>query len=242
MTIDHKAIEESYQEGKILLIDKPRIWTSFDIVNKIKVLFKRHHNIRKIRVGHAGTLDPLATGLLIVCIGKFTKRIEEFQEMEKEYTGTIRIDGSTPSFDLETSVDKEFDISHITEELIHNTTKKFIGEIEQMPPVFSANKIDGERACYKARRGEDVVMKIKKVTIHEFKITKIDLPNIDFKIICSKGTYIRSLAKDFGAELNVGGYLTSLCRTRIGNFKLSDAQSIDDFEAIMMKESIKLNK
>ena len=221
--------------GEILLINKPDEWTSFDVVKKIRSTLERFKNgegerpYHKIKVGHAGTLDPLATGLLIVCTGKFTKRIDELMGMEKEYTGTFYLGFTTPSYDMETHPDKNFPTKHITEELILKAAEKFKGTQFQTPPAHSATNVDGERAYEKARRGEEVKMPSKEITIHQFEITKINLPTVEFKVVCSKGTYIRSLANDFGKELNSGAYLSSLCRTRIGNFKLSDAHDLLEF-------------
>ncbi len=214
--------EFHFAEGEMLLINKPCKWTSFDVVGKIRNAFKP----LKLKVGHAGTLDPLATGLLIICTGKFTKKIDEYQALEKEYTGTLYLGACTPSYDLETEVDQTFDISHITEEQIRENRKQFIGEIDQSPPAHSAIKVDGERLYMKARRGETVEVKTRKVTISEFEITRIDLPEIDFRVVCSKGTYIRSLVYDFGKALNNGAYLSTLCRTRSGNFKVEDAYGV----------------
>lgn len=208
-------------QDQMILIDKPIGWTSFDVVNKLRNKLK----IKKI--GHAGTLDPLATGLLILCTGKMTKRIDEFQAQEKEYIGKFIIGQSTPSHDLETEVTEPNDITAITEEQIQTATKKFIGVIQQIPPLHSAIKVDGKRAYKLARKGSDLELKPREVTVSEFEITKIQKPEVHFRIVCSKGTYIRSLARDFGNELGVGAYLTGLCRTRIGKFKLTDALTID---------------
>ena len=210
-----------FAKGEVLLVDKPLRWTSFDVVNKIRNALKKQYG--KIKVGHAGTLDPLATGLLIICTGKFTKRIDEFQAQEKEYTGTILLGATTPTLDAEMAPDKIFPTEHITPELVHEAVKKFIGEIDQMPPMFSALKVGGETAYKAAREGRELELKSRKVLIKEFEITNIDLPQVSFRVVCSKGTYIRSLARDLGTALDSGGYLTSLCRTRIGDFKIADA-------------------
>ncbi len=210
-----------FAKGEVLLVDKPLRWTSFDVVNKIRNALKKQYG--KIKVGHAGTLDPLATGLLIICTGKFTKRIDEFQAQEKEYTGTILLGATTPTLDAEMAPDKIFPTEHITPELVHEAVKKFIGEIDQMPPMFSALKVGGETAYKAARAGRELELKSRKVLIKEFEITNIDLPKVSFRVVCSKGTYIRSLARDLGTALDSGGYLTSLCRTRIGDFKIADA-------------------
>ena len=185
---------EDYKEGQVILIDKPLEWTSFQAVNKVRWLIRKSFGIKKIKVGHAGTLDPLATGLLIICTGKITKKIDAFQAQEKEYTGTFTLGCTTPSYDLETEIDQTFDISEITSEKIHEATKQFIGEIQQQPPVFSALKKEGKRLYEFARSGEEVEIPFRTITISEFEITKIALPKVDFRVVCSKGTYIRSLA------------------------------------------------
>ncbi|MDR0207062.1 MAG: tRNA pseudouridine(55) synthase TruB [Bacteroidales bacterium] len=227
-------------EGDVLVFDKPYRCTSFDLVAKTKkyiqqkvgATFMVAQNIsmaaqrKKIKVGHAGTLDPLATGVMIICVGSFTKRIEQYQNLEKEYTGTFTLGATTSSFDLEKPVNETFSIEHITEEQIYETAKTFIGEQEQIPPHFSAVKVNGKRAYLLARIGEEPEIKPKKVTISAFEITRIALPEVDFKIICSKGTYIRSIARDFGQKLESGAHLTALCRTRIGEFKVEEAIAI----------------
>ena len=222
---------EDYKEGQVILIDKPLEWTSFQAVNKVRWLIRKSFEIKKIKVGHAGTLDPLATGLLIICTGKFTKKIDTFQAQEKEYTGTFTLGATTPSYDLETEIDKTFDISEITSEKIHEATTQFIGEIQQQPPVFSALKKEGKRLYEFARIGEEVEIPFRTVTISEFEITKVELPNIDFRVVCSKGTYIRSLAHDFGKALNNGAHLSALRRTKIGEFSVENAVGIEAFEA-----------
>ncbi|MDB5119450.1 MAG: tRNA pseudouridine(55) synthase TruB [Sphingobacteriales bacterium] len=225
MSITEKRFPEfSFATGEMLLLNKPLTWTSFDVVGKIRNTFKP----LKLKVGHAGTLDPLATGLLIICTGKFTKKIDEYQVQEKEYTGTMILGATTPSYDKETEVDETFDISHITSEEILANCNKFIGDIEQYPPAHSAIKVDGERLYLKARRGETVDLKSRKINISEFEITRIELPEIDFRVVCSKGTYIRSLIYDFGSSLDNGAYLSKLCRTRNGDFKLEDAFEVAD--------------
>lgn len=216
---------EKIQEGHVFLIDKPLDWTSFDAVNKIRWNIRKAYNLKKIKVGHAGTLDPKATGLLLICTGKWTKRIDEFQAQEKVYTGTIKLGVTTPTYDLESEENQTFPTEHITEELIHETTKQFIGEIEQFPPMHSAIKVDGKRLYELAREGQEIERKSRQITIEEFKITKIDLPFVDFEVKCSKGTYIRSLAFDFGKALNSGGYLTALRRTKIGEFDVINADN-----------------
>lgn len=224
------ATPEDFQEGKVVLIDKPLHWSSFQAVNKVKWSLKKHLGLKKIKVGHAGTLDPLATGLLIVCTGKFTKRISELQGMEKEYTGTFYLGATTPSYDLETEVNETFPTDHIDEKLIYDTLPQFVGEIDQKPPVFSAIKKDGKRLYEHARKGEEVEIAFRKTTIHEFEITRIALPEVDFRVVCSKGTYIRSLAYDFGIALQSGAHLTALRRTKIGTFSVEDAISPEAFE------------
>ena len=219
-----------FTNGEILLFDKPLGWTSFDVVNKVRLLIRRHLGIKKIKVGHAGTLDPLATGLLILCTGKFTKKIDSIQTQEKTYTGTIMLGATTPSFDLETEVDKQFPPHHLTDEILSEAAKRFTGTIQQIPPQFSAIKIDGVRAYEKARKHEEVKLKAREVHIFEFELTRIQLPEIDFKIACSKGTYIRSIARDFSRSVGSGGHLTRLVRTRIGKYDLTDSLTINDFE------------
>lgn len=220
---------EYFQAGQVLLIDKPLNWTSFQVVNKLRWEIRQAYSIKKIKVGHAGTLDPLATGLLVICTGKMTKQINTFQGQIKEYTGTIVLGSTTPSFDLETEINETFPTDHITEDLIHETTKQFIGEIDQFPPVFSAIKKNGKRLYEFARAGEAVEIKSRKITIETFEITKIEGNNLHFKVICSKGTYIRSLANDFGKALQSGGHLSVLRRTRIGDFNVDNALSIEGF-------------
>jgi tRNA pseudouridine55 synthase len=221
---------EEYQEGQVLLIDKALHWTSFQAVNKMKWLLKSKLDIKKIKIGHAGTLDPLATGLLIVCTGKFTKRMTEIQAQAKEYTGTFFIGATTPSYDLETAVNETFPTDHLSEDLVRETTKQFLGEIDQIPPIFSAIKKDGKRLYEHARAGEEVEIASRKTTVYEFEITRIALPEVDFRIACSKGTYIRSMAHDFGKALKSGAHLTALRRTKIGDYDVADAMDIATFE------------
>jgi tRNA pseudouridine55 synthase len=222
---------EDFLNGQIILIDKPLHWTSFQAVNKMKyALINKAGLPKKFKIGHAGTLDPLASGLLLVCTGKFTKRITELQGQAKEYTGTFYIGATTPSYDLETEIDETFDTSHIDESLIHETVKQFLGEIDQKPPIFSAIKKDGIRLYEHARAGESVEITTRKTTIHEFEITRIALPEIDFRVVCSKGTYIRSLAYDFGKAMESGSHLTVLRRTKIGNYDVNDAIDVTLFE------------
>jgi tRNA pseudouridine55 synthase len=218
-----------FEEGKVLLINKPMEWTSFGVVNKIR------HLIRIKKVGHAGTLDPLATGLLILCTGKFTKRINEFMSQEKEYTGTFTLGATTPTYDLESEPVDFKPFEHVTEEQIKEATKLFTGEILQIPPAHSAIKVDGKRVYELARQGKEVKLEPRSVTIKKFEITKVELPVVHFRVVCSTGTYIRSLAYDFGNALGCGGYMSSLCRTRIGAFQLNDAMSIEDFTAEIKK-------
>ena len=223
---------EDFLNGQILLIDKPLHWTSFQAVNKLKyILINKVGLPKKFKIGHAGTLDPLASGLLLVCTGKFTKRITELQGQAKEYTGTFYIGATTPSYDLETEIENNFPISHINEELIHETVKQFLGEIDQKPPIYSAIKKDGVRLYEHARAGEVIEIAFRKTTIHEFEITRIALPEIDFRVVCSKGTYIRSLAFDFGKALNSGAHLTALRRTKIGDYHVKNAVDVIQFEA-----------
>ncbi len=213
---------QQFAEGELLLINKPYRWTSFDVVGKIRNAFKP----LKLKVGHAGTLDPLATGLLIICTGKMTKQIDTFQAEEKEYTGTMVLGATTPSYDMETEVDQTFDIAEITNEQLYNAAAQFTGVIQQYPPAHSAVKIDGERLYEKARRGEEVERRLREVVINAFELTRIELPEVDFRVACSKGTYIRSLVHDFGAVLNNGAYLSRLRRTRSGDFKIEDAREV----------------
>lgn len=214
-------MEPKSPEGRVLLINKPYDWTSFDVVGKLR-------NILKIKkIGHAGTLDPLATGLLIICTGKMTKQIESFMGMEKEYTGTFVIGQTTPSYDLETPVSEKKDITAVTSDQIHAVIKSFMGKISQLPPLHSAIKVGGKRAYKFARKGATVELKPREVEVHQFDVTGIQLPEIHFRIVCSKGTYIRSLARDVGEALGVGAYLSQLCRTRIGEYKLEQALTLD---------------
>lgn len=228
---------EKIQEGHVFLIDKPLDWTSFDVVNKIRWNIRKAYNLKKIKVGHAGTLDPKATGLLLVCTGKMTKSIDQLQAQEKTYTGTIKLGVTTPTYDLESEEDQTFPTEHLTDELIHEATQQFIGEIQQFPPMHSAIKVDGKRLYELAREGQEIERKSRTITIYDFKITKIDLPFVDFECHCSKGTYIRSLAFDFGKALNSGGYLTALRRTKIGDFDVRNADN-SSFERSYFEENI----
>ena len=219
--------ENTFEEGRVLLIDKPFDWTSFDVVRKIR------NTIRIKKVGHAGTLDPLATGLLILCTGKFTKKINEYMAQEKEYTGTITLGATTPTYDLESTPENIQPTHHLDEEMIRKATILFTGEIMQIPPIHSAIKQKGKPVYLLARKGHDVVMEPRKITINQFEITSVELPVVTFRVVCTTGTYIRSLAHDFGQSLGCGGYLSSLRRTRIGNFKVEDAMSVDQFVGSM---------
>lgn len=219
-------------KGELLLIDKPIDWTSFDAVNKIRRLISRHIGT-KIKVGHAGTLDPRATGLLLICTGSMTKQINQFMEMDKEYTGTFFLGVTTPSFDTETEISDPRDISHVTPEMILSVTEKFTGNILQVPPQYSAKRIEGKRAYEFARKNREIVMAPVPVSIHHFTISRIELPEVDFVVNCSKGTYIRSLARDFGEEIGTGAYLSSLRRTRIGDYHVRDSITISQFETIL---------
>jgi len=222
---------EEYLNGQVLLIDKPLKWSSFQAVNKLKYLLINKVGLpKKFKIGHAGTLDPLATGLLLICTGKFTKRISELQGQAKEYTGTFYIGATTPSYDLETEIDQTYPTEHIDETLIHETVKQFLGEIDQKPPIFSAIKKDGVRLYEHARAGEIIEIESRKTTIHEFEITRVALPEVDFRVVCSKGTYIRSLAYDFGKAMNSGSHLTALRRTKIGDYDVRNAIDITLFE------------
>lgn len=225
----------NFQEGETLLFDKPLKWTSFQVVNKVRWLIKQATG-KKIKVGHAGTLDPLATGLLILCTGRSTKKIEQYQAEEKEYTGTFVLGATTPCFDMEKEIDQTYPIEHITNEMVVNAAQSFVGNQEQVPPLFSAVKIKGERAYEKARRGEQTEVKAKSIEIKTFEVTAIRMPEVDFKIVCSKGTYIRSIARDLGQKLDSGAYLKKLTRTRIGEYDLNKAMSIELFEQSLRKD------
>jgi tRNA pseudouridine55 synthase len=225
----------NFAEGEIFLIDKPFKWTSFDVVNSLRGYLRKALGIKKMKIGHTGTLDPLATGLLILCTGKFTKQIEQFKDLEKEYTGTMTLGSTTPSFDLETEVDFSFPCNHITEEVILSVSGSMTGTHQQMPPVYSAVKVDGKRAYDYARRDQEVTMKTKEVVISAFEITAIRMPEVDFRIVCSKGTYIRAMARDFGIALNCGAHLTALCRTRIGQYHLRDAWELDGLKKALLE-------
>ncbi len=232
--MNQKASNKKYNflEGEVLLINKPSTWTSFDVVNKIRRML-RYFLKQKIKVGHTGTLDPLATGLLLICTGGATKKINQFQDLDKTYTGTLLLGAVTASLDKETDVIDTFPVDHITAEMIQKATLKFIGEVKQVPPAYSAIRVEGTRAYQLARKQQDVKMSPRIVSINEFEITDINIPKVKFRVSCAKGTYIRSLARDFGQALDSGAYLYELCRTRIGEFKLSDAMEITDLENIL---------
>jgi len=220
---------EDFKNGQVLLINKPLNWTSFQVVNKIRWLIKNKFGIKKIKVGHAGTLDPLATGLLIICTGKMTKKISSFQNQTKKYTGTFLIGSTTPSFDLETKPDNTFPVDHINKDLIINATKSFIGKIKQKPPIYSAITKDGKRLYESARIGENIEINDRDIEILNFNISRINMPHIDFEVECSKGTYIRALANDFGKKLNSGATLYKLNRTKIGEYSVNKSISIEEF-------------
>jgi tRNA pseudouridine55 synthase len=227
---------EEFAAGSTILVDKPLTWTSFDVVNKIRWNLKQQLGVKKIKVGHAGTLDPLATGLLVLCIGKHTKQINDIMVGTKTYTGTILLGKTTPSFDLETEFNQEFPIDHITAEDFERVRQTFLGEQQQVPPVFSAKQIDGKRAYDLARAGIEVKMKANTVTIEEFKIDTSDLPNVKFEVICSKGTYIRSIANDFGERLKSGGTLIELRRTRSGDLFVDDSKTVEEWVEWIRKD------
>jgi tRNA pseudouridine55 synthase len=233
-------MEFQFEQGEVLLINKPYTWTSFDVVGKMRSVIRQRMGIRKIKIGHAGTLDPLATGLLILCTGKFTRRIDEFQGLEKEYTGTFRLGATTPSFDLETEVNSTFPTESLvgSEEKIYQAALHFTTTFDQIPPQYSAIKVDGKRAYESARKDINVEIKARQVTISAFEITRISLPEVDFRVVCSKGTYIRSLARDFGELLGCGAHLSALCRTRIGSFYLRDAFELDDFQKLLPEMAV----
>lgn len=223
--------DQDYKDGQVLLFDKPLEWTSFQLVNKVRWLIRKNLNIKKIKVGHAGTLDPLATGLMIICTGKFTKRISEFMGQEKQYTGTITLGGTTPSYDLETAIDQTYHTEHITDDAIYAFAKAYQGKLQQRPPIFSALKKEGKRLYEFARAGEEVEIPTREIYISGFEITRIEMPEVDFKVSCSKGTYIRSLAYDFGLGLKSGAHLSRLKRTKIGDYSVDNAQSLEQFVA-----------
>lgn len=236
MNQDDPLPRYDFQAGALLLVDKPKEWTSFDVVNKIRYRLKHKLGVKKIKVGHAGTLDPMATGLLIICTGKMTKQITQYQGMPKEYVGTIYLGATTPSFDAETEIDQEFPTQHIDENLIEQARQQFLGPIEQIPPMFSAIKVDGQPLYKKARKGIMVEVKPRPVEIYDFQIVKKELPELDFVAKCSKGTYIRSLAYDFGKAVRSGAYLSRLCRTKIGDYHLEDAWNLNELIEFLEKD------
>lgn len=225
-----------FVKGEMLLIDKPLEWTSFDVVNLMRFFLRKVYNLKKLKVGHAGTLDPLATGLLIICTGRKTKEIAQYQGMNKTYVGSMFIGATTPSYDRETEIDNNFEIGHLTEKQLQEARKQFIGEIDQLPPAFSAIKVKGKRAYDLARKNSEVKLNSRKVIVHDFSLLNIDLPQVDFSVNCSKGTYIRSLVYDFGKSIDNGAYLSELRRTRIGNYKVSDALTLEEFKKKVLEE------
>lgn len=227
--MDINFSKDAFLEGQLLLIEKPLEWTSFQLVNKIRWAIRKTYGIKKIKVGHAGTLDPLATGLMLICTGKMTKQINQFMGMDKTYSGTFRLGATTPSYDLETAVSNSTPIDHITSALLEEVRHTFLGKIQQKPPLHSAIKKDGKRLYTIARAGETIEIPSREVTITSFDLTNINLPDIDFLVSCSKGTYIRSLAHDFGQTLNCGAHLVALRRTAIGNYTLTDSLTLDTF-------------
>ena len=228
----------NFQEGVILAFDKPYRWTSFDVVGKVRWIICRHLGVKKLKVGHAGTLDPLATGVLIVCTGKATKRIEELQAGTKEYLATIRLGATTPSYDLEKPIDATYPTEHITREMVEQVLERFKGKIEQVPPTFSACKVDGKRAYKMARKGDEVELKPKTLVIDEIELTECNLPDITIRVVCSKGTYIRALARDIGQALESGGHLIALRRTRVGDFKAQDCLNPEQFKEWLENQTI----
>lgn len=230
----------NFKEGEVLYFDKPLLWTSFALVIKVRYHISRKLGVKKIKVGHAGTLDPLATGVMIICTGKATKRIEEFQYHTKEYIATLKLGATTPSYDLEKEIDATYPTEHITRQLVEETLKRFVGTIEQIPPAFSACKVDGKRAYDLARKGNEVELKPKTLVIDEIELLECDLPVIKIRVVCSKGTYIRALARDIGEALNSGAHLIGLMRTRVGDVKLEDCMQVDDFEAWLDQQDIEI--
>lgn len=228
----------NFQEGEVLLVNKPLDWTSFDVVNKLRYTIKHRIGVKKIKVGHAGTLDPLADGLLIICTGKKTKQIESFMGLKKVYSGIIRLGATTPSYDLETEIDQEFDTQHISKELIFQKSQEMIGEYDQYPPIFSAKKVKGKKAYDFARKGEEVQLSSKRISIYDFKVLKIDGLDVHFEISCSKGTYIRSIAHDLGRLLESGAHLASLRREAIGDMNLSDAKDVNEWMNVIQTADV----
>lgn len=226
-----------FVEGELLLINKPLEWTSFDVVNFLRSFIRKVYNLKKLKVGHAGTLDPLATGLLIICTGKKTKQIEQYMGMDKVYVGRMQLGATTPSYDKETDIDETFDISHLTKEKLKEKVNLFVGEIEQIPPSYSAIKIDGKRAFTYARKQNEVEIKPRKIRVHQFELVNIEMPYVDFIVECTKGTYIRSLVHDFGKSLDNGAFLTELCRTKIGEFSLQNAFTLEEIKKIILEQN-----
>ncbi|MEO1516422.1 MAG: tRNA pseudouridine(55) synthase TruB [Bacteroidota bacterium] len=223
-----KLADFDFLAGETLLVDKPKEWTSFDVVNKIRGRLRHLLGVRKIKVGHAGTLDPMATGLLIICTGKFTKKLHEFQGLPKEYTGRMQLGATTPSYDADSPIDAHFPTEHIGPELLEGARQQFLGDLEQIPPMFSAIKVDGQPLYKKARKGIKIEIKPRPVHISLFELEKVELPDVDFRVACSKGTYIRSLAYDFGKAVQSGAHLTRLCRTKVGEFSLDQAWQLPE--------------
>lgn len=232
----------NFKEGEVLYFNKPLTWTSFNLVAKVRYIVSRKINEKKIKVGHAGTLDPLATGVMIICTGRATKRIEEFQYQTKEYIATIALGATTPSYDLEKEIDATYPTAHITRELVEETLKRFIGEIQQIPPAFSACKVDGARAYDLARKGKEVELKPKLLVIDEIELLECNLPEIKIRVVCSKGTYIRALARDIGEALESGAHLTGLIRTRVGDVRLADCLDPEQFAQWLDGQSIEITK
>lgn len=230
----------NFKEGEVLYFNKPLRWTSFALVNKVRYHISRKLGVKKIKVGHAGTLDPLATGVMIICTGKATKRIEKFQYHTKEYIATLQLGATTPSYDLEKEIDATYPTEHITRQLVEDTLKNFVGTIKQIPPAFSACKVDGKRAYDLARKGDEVELKPKTLVIDEIELLECNLPEIKIRVVCSKGTYIRALARDIGEALNSGAHLTGLIRTRVGDVRLEDCMQVDDFEAWLDQQDIEI--
>ncbi len=230
----------NFKEGEVLYFDKPLRWTSFAVVNKIRYHISRKLGVKKIKVGHAGTLDPLATGVMIICTGKATKRIEEFQYHTKEYIATLQLGATTPSYDLEKEIDATYPTEHITREMVEEVLQQFKGTIEQIPPAFSACKVDGKRAYDLARKGDEVELKLKTLVIDEIELLECNLPEIKIRVVCSKGTYIRALARDIGEALQSGAHLTGLIRTRVGEVRLEDCMQVEDFPEWLEQQEIEV--
>ncbi len=227
----------NFPEGEVLLLDKPVDWTSFDVVNLLRSFIRKVYHLKKLKVGHAGTLDPMASGLLIICTGKMTKQIEAYQGMDKVYIGRMQLGATTPSFDAETEIDNEFSVDGIRMEMLQAASEKFRGEIHQVPPIYSAIKVKGQRAYMYARNNDELKLKSRKVTVHEFEILNFEPPFVDFSVRCSKGTYIRALVRDFGESLQNGAFLTALKRTQIGDYKLTDAWTIETFKQEVLRQA-----